>query len=326
MRTVEFGFKSQETKIVEIATPVPAEDEILVKVHYSALDTSATDIIDRNMASYFVHSSKSGSLNLGYHFSGIIEAVGSSKGDEKLKKGTEVYGFLQYEPTQKQGAFSDFITVKKDALAVKPASVSHEICAASTTEALTAIQSMRDIGGLSKGESVLVVGAAGGVGSAAVQIAKAMGARVTGVCSARDVSRVEAWGADVVINRSEQPNYVNDLKSTGEKFNVIFNTPNTLPLRATGLLTADGTLVNTIPNTAMLFGKVKTLLSKKRVTFVEVKCINADLEVLTKWLEQEALKIDIDSKYKVCNMQKALERQRGRKQGRVIVQVAEGWD
>merc|ERR1712224_849353 len=109
---------------------------------------------------------------------GIIESVGSdaAANDVDLKEGVAVFGFLQYEPSQSQGAFAEYITVIHNACAIKPNDVSFEVAAASTTEAITALQAIRDKGGLRSSKSkeqqqqtILVVGAGGGVGSAAVQ-------------------------------------------------------------------------------------------------------------------------------------------------------------
>merc|ERR1712224_1037589 len=109
---------------------------------------------------------------------GIIESVGSdaAANDVDLKEGVAVFGFLQYEPSQSQGAFAEYITVKHNECAIKPNDVSFEVAAASSTEAITALQAIRDKGGLKlrseskeqQQQTILVVGAAGGVGSAAV--------------------------------------------------------------------------------------------------------------------------------------------------------------
>merc|ERR1712023_119582 len=84
----------------------------------------------------------------GYHYSGIIESLGSDVADTNLKEGVAVFGFLQYVPSQSQGAFAEYITVKHNECAIKPNDVSFEIAAASTTEAITALQAIRDMGGL----------------------------------------------------------------------------------------------------------------------------------------------------------------------------------
>jgi len=240
MKAIEFQFKSNAHKIVnDVTKPIPAKDEVLIKVVYSALDTAHQPILDKEFpTAYFIHKVNTRTpLYLGYHYSGIVESVGSDvvMNDSDLKKGTAVFGFLQYVPSQSQGAFAEYITVKHNECSIKPKNVSFEVAAASTTEAITALQAIRDKGGLkSRSESnsksteqqtILVVGAAGGVGSAAVQIAKhLLGAHVTAVCGSKDVQTVkDAYGADVVIDRTVEPNYMKRLLKENKttKFDVL---------------------------------------------------------------------------------------------------------
>lgn len=325
MKAIQFQFKSSKHTIVDAPKPTPAEDEVLVKVHYSALDHTHRGVINREMLGYFTHTSSTKTpLFMGYHFSGVVEATGRQVDD--FPKGSEVFGHLQYEPSQAQGAFNEYITVKKDALAKKPSSISHALAAASTTESITALQALRDHGGLKKGGSVLVNGAAGGVGSAAVQIAKKLGAHVTAICSSKDVDQVAGWGADIVINRTKEANFIENFAKEGVSFDVILDTPNVLPASLTQLLKPNGTVVYTIPTMTMLWLTIKTIFSKKRVAFVEVHSKKADLELLGEWLENDVVKIPFDSTFKVCDFEAAYKKQNGKKNGRVVIQVEGGWN
>jgi NADPH:quinone reductase-like Zn-dependent oxidoreductase len=318
MKAIQFQFNSPNHTVVDIPKPAVAEDEVLVKVFYSALDTAHKAVVNREIMGHFVHStSKKAPLYLGYHFSGVVEVTGSAV--DEFSQGSEVFGLLQYEPGQTQGSFAEYITVKKDALAIKPANVAHSLAAASSTEAITALQGMRDHGGLKKGSSVLIIGAAGGVGNAAIQIAKALGATVTAVCSARDVADVRALGADTVINRNDEPDYVKTMALEGDRFDVIFDTPNILPAAATQLLKPDGTIVHTIPTLTFVWNKIKTLFCKKRIAFVECHSKRADLELLGKWLEDGLVKIPIDSTFNISDIGAAIEKQNGKKKGRVVI-------
>jgi NADPH:quinone reductase-like Zn-dependent oxidoreductase len=302
--------------VVDVPTPEPADDEVLVKVVNSAIDTAHETVVNKvGVTAGVLHKVKD-PLYLGYHYSGIVSKVGSSVSN--LATGSEVFGHLQYSGSTTQGAFAEYIVVKDTDCAIKPASVPFDIAAAAATETLTALQGMRDCGGLSEGKSVLIVGAAGGVGSAAVGIAKRLGAHVTAVCSDRDVQRVKNLGADVVINRSEQ-----DITKLNEKFDVIFDPPNGLELPL-DLLNQGGAYVITVPKLAFIWGKIATMFSSKNVAFVQVKSKREDLEQIAQWL-QDGWTIDIDSKYDIKDMDKALESYKGHKSGRVVIQVDSGW-
>jgi len=136
---------------------------------------------------------------------GHVEAVGNDA--TRFRLGDEVFGFVGH------GAFAENVSVPEDVLALKPTGVSFEQAATVPLAAMTALQGLRDRGGLKAGERVLIVGASGGVGTFAVQIAKAFGAHVTGVCSTRNVELVKSIGADEVIDYTKE-----DFTQGSEKF------------------------------------------------------------------------------------------------------------
>merc|ERR1712038_776578 len=339
-KAIKFQFKNtNEPKhtVVNVPKPTPADDEILLKVQYSALDTSLDYFQNKTLDRHFVNSTKD-PLYLGYHYSGIVQELGSkvtsSKGEHKApKKGAKVFGFLQYEPSQAQGAFAEYITVKPYECAIlgKKSNVTNEVSAASGTETLTALQAIRDFGKMGdngKGKSILIVGAGGGVGSAGVQIAKKMGATVTAVVSSKDVDNAKKWGADHIINRSADPHYVKALiKDKKHTFDIVFDTPNSLSTgQSIKLLKKNGVVVNTLPNMSMLWGMIQTMFSSKSYSFVHVVSKRNDLELIRGWMEQGSLKIPIDSVFKIKDMQAAIDKQRGKKKGRVVIQVESGWN
>jgi len=334
MKAFQFQFKSNDHSIVEdVAKPVPANDEVLIKVVNSALDTAHQPIIDKEFpVAYILHKVKN-PLYLGYHYSGTIEAIGSDVVDADMKEGVAVFGFLQYEPSQTQGAFAEYITVKHNECAVKPKGVSFEVAAASTTESITALQGIRDKGGLRSEsktqQTILVVGAAGGVGSAAVQIARnLLGAHVTAVCGSKDVKKVkELFGADVVIDRSAEPGYMERLLRENAKFDVILDSPCVLPSSATKLLTPNGVIVTTAPTPTMYWNILKLFFSSKTATWVHCNSNRDDLDSVANLLSTgDKLKIPIDSTFKVKDMSAAMSKQAGRKTGRVVIQVEKGWN
>merc|ERR1712113_329171 len=189
-------------------------------------------------------------------------------------------------------------------------------------EALTALQAMRDHGGLKKNKSILILGAGGGVGSVAVQIAKNLGAHVTGVCSTKDASRVKSFGADVVIDRT-----MTDVFTADTTYDIIFDTPSKYsPWRSFKYLKPKGTVVVTIPSMGLLTATILSLFNGKKASFVEAKSIDKDLEIVGGWLSSGTLKVDIDSTYSIKDIGDALKRQVDKaKVGRIMLEVEGGW-
>jgi NADPH:quinone reductase-like Zn-dependent oxidoreductase len=338
MKAVAFTNHKDQTQIRETPTPEVSDNEVLVKVKYSALDTSFDTVINKTFVGSFVHK-RTDPLWLGWHFSGVVVKMGTNppqndtSTSSSFKVGSAVFGHLPYAPDNEQGAIAEYITVPIDACALKPTSIPWDLAAASTTEGLTALQSLRDYGGLKMNsdkdqQSILINGAGGQVGGVAVQIAKLMGAHVTAICSTKDVDRLESQlGADVVIDRRKTSNVSARLKKG--QFDMIFDTPNALSsLKSLKYLKPKGTIVMTLPdNWSFVSGFLWThLFCRKKVVFVEVKSKKADLEVLGRWLE-DGLKVDIDSTFQAKDMSKALARNRdaAHKKGRVVVKVENGW-
>jgi NADPH:quinone reductase-like Zn-dependent oxidoreductase len=180
-----------------IERPVPGDSQVLVRVRAAAVNPldwhfmRGTPWIGR----IGMGLRKPADIRIGVDFAGVVEAVGRSV--TQLQPGDEVFG-------GRTGAFAEYITVRADRIALKPPGVTFEQAAAVPVAALTALQGLRDIGGLQPGQKVLINGASGGVGTFAVQIAKAMGAHVTGVCSTRNVELVRSIGADRVIDYTRE--------------------------------------------------------------------------------------------------------------------------
>lgn len=308
---------------IEIAKPKPGDNEVLIQVIYSALDTSFANIAKRDMISSYIHDIKVEPLVAGYHFSGIVAAKGSSVSSFQVDD--RVFGHLQYEPTQRQGSFCEYIVMGENDIALVPTKhVSMEKAAASTTEALTALQSVRDLGRLRKGQSILIIGAGGGVGSAAVGIAGALGANVTAVCSTKDVKRVQRMGADTIIDRSTQ-----DIKKLKEKYDIVFDVPSRYSFFIQGMkwLKPGGAFINTLPGLEKLvFGWLWPLITSKRLETVLVTSKKKDLELIGNMMVNDQVPVDIDSIYKIKDFSQAWKRlDDGKKIGRVVIQVQDGW-
>jgi len=317
-----------KASVLEVPKPTVSDDGVLVKVKCSALGTTLEYVLSGSWVGYFVHA-RSKPLLLGWHYSGTVEEVGRNVTD--LKVGDSVFGHLQYDPSTKQGAFAEYVAVPAGDCARKPPGISHDVAAASTTEALTALQALRDLGGVdgSGGQTkkVLIVGAGGGVGSAAVMIAKNLGAHVTAVCGRKDVDRVKAFGADVVLDRAKTDFLSCEGGVDSAKYDVIFDTPNACPVGKTLQKLGDGGVwVVTLLTWAFSGGLLRTLFSSKSVQFISVKSKKDDLELVGSWLADGTLTVDIDSAYPVKDLSSACRRQRDRtKVGRVVVEVEGGW-
>lgn len=306
------------TAMVEIVKPEAAPGEVQVRVIASALNPGEALVIHGALVGRFLHA-KTSPLVLGWDFAGIAEALGDGVTD--LKEGVAVWGHLAYTPSQKQGAFAEFITVPREAIAVKPDNVPFHVAAAAATVSMTALQSMRDLGGLVEDGKVLIIGAAGGIGAVAVGIAKRLGGHVTAVCSTRDVDRVQSLGPDAVIDRKKS-----DPLDAESAYDVVFDTPAVHSFaRCAKLLRPGGTYVATLLSTRMFTGMARALFSSKHCRFVQVTSKRNDLELVAGWLS-EGLQVPIDSRHRVADLRSALKRQAdpGRA-GRVVVDVSDGW-
>jgi len=182
-------------EVQDVEKPAPKENEVLVKVHASSVNPAEWYA----MTGLFIARIGSGLLKpkdtrLGADFAGVVEAVG--KDVTHLKQGDEVYG-------GRGGAFAEYVCVR-NAVMPKPTNLTFEQAAAVATAAITALQGLRDYGQIQPGQKVLINGASGGVGTYAVQIAKAFGAEVTGVCSTRNVDMIHSLGADHVIDYTKE--------------------------------------------------------------------------------------------------------------------------
>jgi NADPH:quinone reductase-like Zn-dependent oxidoreductase len=182
----------------EMDQPTIADDQVLVRVHAASVDRGTWHIMAGlpypiRVAGFGFRKPKY--LNPGRSLAGTIEAVGNNV--TGFQPGEAVFGICD-------GSFAQYVGVRTDKLAAKPSNLSCEKAAAVPISGITALQAVRDHGRVEDGQNVLIVGASGGVGSFAVQIAKAFGAEVTGVCSTAKVDLVRALGADHVIDYSRE--------------------------------------------------------------------------------------------------------------------------
>jgi NADPH:quinone reductase-like Zn-dependent oxidoreductase len=215
----------------DIATPECGDGTVLVKVRAAALHIGDTFAVT---GSPLPMRLESGLLRPrhgvpGYDLAGHVETTGPVS---RFKRGDAVFGYAK-------GTCAEYVCVAEDKLAVKPSNLSFEEAAALPTSGLAALHGLRDAGRLQTGQTVLVNGASGGVGSYAVQIAKALGAEVTGVTSTRNIDLVRSLGADTVIDYTRE-----DFTKSGRLYDLIFdNVENRSLAEVRRTLKPEGTLV-----------------------------------------------------------------------------------
>jgi len=198
-------------QFTEVAKPTPKADEVLIRVLAASVNPldwhfmRGTPYLVRIMAGL----RKPKVTCLGVDVAGQVEAVGENV--TQFQPGDEVFGGCK-------GAFAEYVCASERSLVLKPANVTFEQAAAVNVAAISALQGLRDKGQIQRGQKVLINGAAGGVGTFAVQIAKAFGADVTGVCSTRNVDMVRSIGADQVVDYTQK-----DFTKSGQRYDLILD-------------------------------------------------------------------------------------------------------
>jgi NADPH:quinone reductase-like Zn-dependent oxidoreductase len=306
----------------EIERPTPGTGEVLVRVQDAAVNPYDWHFMRGTPAfvRMFTGLRKPKFPRLGADAAGRIEAVGP--GTMRLKPGDRVFGTCK-------GAFAEFACAKESDLALIPPNLSFRQAATIPIAGVTALQGLRDCGRVKAGQTVLINGAAGGVGTFAVQIAKALGATVTGVCSAGNEEMVRSIGADHVIDYLQQ-----DFTRAGSRFDVIFDLVGNRPLSAMRLALAPrgifvgcggggpdkpaGELLS-----AMLGRAVAAPFSSQKLTGVFAKINTDDLNVLAGMLESGAVKPVIDRSYPLRETAEAIRYVEGcHARGKVTIAIA----
>ena len=228
-----YGEADDVLRLDDVDRPAIGDDEVLVQVVAAGVDRGAWHLMTGlpypiRLAGYGLRAPKNPVL--GREVAGRVVAIGSKVTTTQV--GDDVFGIAE-------GSFAEYARARADKLAPKPAALDFAQAAASTVSAITAVQGVRDHGHVQAGRHVLVIGASGGVGSFAVQIAKAFGAEVTGVCSTSKVAMVRSLGADHVIDYTQE-----GITDRGQRYDVILDIAGNRTLRELRrALGKDGTLV-----------------------------------------------------------------------------------
>jgi len=305
--------------VERIAKPLPADGEVLIKVHAAGVNPYEWHMTTGKpyLIRFFRGVGAPERHRLGSDFAGTVESVGANV--TRFKPGDEVFGGVG-------GALAEYVVAKQDGdIVMKPADLAFEQAAAIPIAAVTALQALRDHGGIAAGQKVLINGASGGVGTYAVQLAKSFGAEVTGVCSTRNVELVRSLGADRVIDYTQE-NFTNG----SDRYDLIVDTAGNHGLLALRrALKPNGTLV-TIggskkgqwigPLVGMAKRKVISLFVDQKLEGFIASVTTTDLEFLGGLAREGKIRSVIDRRYSLEQTGAALEYIGSRRaRGKVIV-------
>ena len=323
-----YGPPERVLKLDEVDRPLVGEDDVLIRVRATSVNTP--DWITVAGVPYILRLQsglrRPSTPVRGTDVAGVVEAVGNNVTD--LRPGDEVFGSSWADTlTNRAGAFAEFTVAPASQLIKKPASLTFEEAAASVMSGLTALIAIRDVGRVGPGTRLLINGASGGVGTFAVQIAKTLGAEVTGVCSTRNLELVRSLGADHVIDYTKE-----DFTRSEQRYDVILdNVINRPPSAVARVLTPTGMLIpNSIGNTGGFFAGLPRMgraaligRGSTDVHFVTGWVMNREnLDALAALLESGDVKVVIDKIYPLSEAANAVAHMLGHHaRGKVVIAV-----
>ena len=305
-------------RLAEVDKPVAADGEVLVRVHAAGVDQGVWHLMVgmpyvMRLAGFGIRAPKNPLL--GYDVAGRVEAVGANSGS--FRPGDEVFGTCR-------GSFAEYAVARADRLTAKPDNVSLEQAAATPISGYAAPQAVREHGGVRAGQRVLIIGAAGGVGAFAVQIAKADGAEVTGVCSTSKTEFVRSIGADYVIDYTKE-----EFTDGRNRYDVILDIAGNRPLsQLRRALAPRGTLVivgaedagNWLGIRRQLRVAALSPFVRQKLGFFISKERSPDLEQLRKLLETGAIRPVVDRTFPLDQVPEAIRYLRdGRARGKIVI-------
>jgi NADPH:quinone reductase-like Zn-dependent oxidoreductase len=302
-------------QLKEVAKPAPKDNEILIRIKATAVNSGDVRLrkADPFAVRFFFGLLKPKINILGSVFSGEVESVGNNV--KLFKVGDPVFGHTNMS----FGAYAEYICVAENgSLALKPANIVHDEAAAIPFGGVTALHFIKKAL-IKEDQKVLVVGASGAVGSAAVQLAKSYGAIVTGVCSTANIDLVKSIGADKVIDYTKE-----DFTANGEVYDLIIDTVNTISVaRSLRSLTKNGVMILSAAGMSeMLHGMWINMTSNRKVMMGVISHTAADIIFLKELIETDKFKPVIDRTY---SMEQIIEAhayvEKGHKKGNIIINI-----
>jgi NADPH:quinone reductase-like Zn-dependent oxidoreductase len=305
-------------QIQEVQKPVPRDNEVLVKVRAASVNPldwhfmRGTPYILRIKAGL----RKPKDNRLGVDVAGQVEAVGRNV--TQFRSGDEVFGSCR-------GAFAEYACTPESALVLKPGNVTFEQAASVPVAAFTALQGLRNRGQIQPGQKVLINGAAGGVGTFAVQIAKSFGTDVTGVCSARNVDMVRSIGADHIVDYAQE-----DFTKSEQRYDLFFDCVGNHSLSACrGVLTSKGIYIAVGgpsgrwmigPLTRAITAPVLSRFVSQKLVMVLAKPNKKDLTVVRDLMEAGRARSVIDKRYRSSEVPDAIRYlEEGHARGKIVI-------
>lgn len=309
-------------KLEDVAKPVPKDGEVLVKVRAASLNRGdwrmmrGKPFVARMAGGLF----KPRKAIPGADIAGTIEAVGRNAG--RFKPGDEVFGDITFLGS---GGFAEYTVARETLLALKPAGLTFEQAAAVPMAAVTALQGLRDKGKLRQGQSVLIHGASGGVGTFAVQLAKAFGAEVTAVCGPGSLDLAQSLGADRVLDYTRE-----DFVKDGRRYDLILavNGDRSLSeykraLGPEGICVAVGGSDKQIFQ-ALFLGPVRSMGGRRKMGILNARSSAADLDVIKALLEAGKIRPVIDRSFPLSEAVEAMRYlDAGHVKGKIVLTVSE---
>jgi NADPH:quinone reductase-like Zn-dependent oxidoreductase len=305
-------------RLADVSVPAPSENEVLVRIHAASVNPLDLFLVKGMPWNRIPGLRKPGNEILGCDVAGQVEAVGSKV--QHFHSGDEVFGATGFDGN----GFAEYACVPEGRLALKPSRLSFEEAAAMPIAAITALQALRDKGRLRSGHKVLIEGASGGVGTFAVQIAKALGAEVSAVCSSRNADQVRALGASHIIDYTKE-----DFTQSEQRYDLIVGVnAHHATVSYRRLLTQEGVYVAVGGGTgrileAVVFGKLLSQLGKKTTTFFIANINRQDLLYLNELVETGKIRPIIDKRFTMDNAVEALRYlAEGHSQGKTVLTIA----
>ncbi|MBW6498147.1 MAG: NAD(P)-dependent alcohol dehydrogenase [Bacteroidales bacterium] len=303
----QFGGPEQ-LAMQEVAMPSPGSGQVLIRIHAAGLNP--VDYKIRNGSMKLITGRKFPRI-LGQDIAGVVEQAGKNS---KFRPGDRVYGMLGYQG----GGYAEFLAVNESQLAPIPEHLSMAEAAVTPLGALTSYQSFKIAGGLKAGSRVLINGASGGVGTFAVQIAKALGAHVTAVCSARNVEFVRSLGADRIIDYTTE-----DFTNLEPEFNIVFDAVAKSSFqKSKKILVKDGAFISTLPLHGLFFYQFTNFLRSQKAYFSAIKPKGEDLMVISDFISKGLVKVHIEKTFPLEQAARAHELiETERVRGKLVLEV-----
>ncbi|MGA9587537.1 MAG: NAD(P)-dependent alcohol dehydrogenase [Terracidiphilus sp.] len=317
----EYG-SADVLKLEEVSNASPKENEVLIKVRAAAVNPMDWHLMrgTPSFVRFFTGMKKPKRTSLGGDMAGDVVSVGAAV--TNLRPGDAVFGAVD-------GSFAEYVCAPASIVAIKPPNMTYEQSAAAPIGGLTALQALRDKAKLQPGQRVLINGASGGVGTFAVQISKWIGAKVTGVCSTRNMELVRGIGADCVVDYTHE-----DFATDGERYDAIFDLVGNRPLAAfrsvlnpRGVFIACGGGGPETPASRLLAGMIEQLVlgwfTSQRLVGILAQRKKDDLELLSKLMTSGDITPVIDRSFGLSEVPQAIRYlEAGHARGKVVVSVA----